>query len=199
MNGKLFEYGDIVRIRDTSRLAQALDCLVGVVTASNAVNNTTNIEYNIKMADGVTLIRVPNYLIWHAKHSDILATEKKYGITMREITEMPIRYNKICDASQYCCPGDADHDMYKAACDIMSKKTMEQPEPVKIVVNDPATIVFWKDGTKTVVKKAKGERFNSYNAFCAALAKKIFGNNSRVNAIVAKGTVQKKKKGAKKK
>lgn len=56
--------------------------------------------------------------------------------------------------------------------------------PVRIIYNNPATIVFWEDGTKTVVKKAKGEKFNKYYAFCAALAKKVYGNNSRVNRIV---------------
>ena len=70
-----------------------------------------------------------------------------------------------------------------------------------IIYNDPATIVFWKDGTKTVVKRAKGEKFNKYYAFCAALAKKAFGNNSQVNKIVASGVDQtaKKKTAAKKK
>lgn len=62
--------------------------------------------------------------------------------------------------------------------------------PKKIIYNNPATIVFWKDGTKTVVKKAPNEKFNTYHAFCAALAKKIFGNNSRVNAIVNSGEYQ---------
>ena len=57
----------------------------------------------------------------------------------------------------------------------------------KIIYNDPATIVFWKDGTKTVVKCAKGEKFNEYTAFCAALAKKVYGTNSRVTKIVKSG------------
>lgn len=62
--------------------------------------------------------------------------------------------------------------------------------PKKIIYNNPATIVFWKDGSKTVVKKAPHEKFNTYHAFCAALAKKVFGNNSRVNAIVKSGEYQ---------
>lgn len=65
--------------------------------------------------------------------------------------------------------------------------------PKRIIYNDPATIVFWSDGTKTVVKKAEGEAFNSYTAFCAALAKKMFGNNSIVNKIVKSGYYQKDK------
>lgn len=67
-------------------------------------------------------------------------------------------------------------------------------KPAHIIYNDPATIVFWKDGTKTVVKRMPKEKFNPYNAFCAALAKKVFGNNSRVCKIVNNGEDQTKKK-----
>ena len=59
-------------------------------------------------------------------------------------------------------------------------------KPVKIINNGPATIVFWKDGTKTVVMRSKDEVHNPYTAFCAALAKKIFLTNSEVNRIVKK-------------
>lgn len=62
--------------------------------------------------------------------------------------------------------------------------------PKRILYNDPATIIFWQDGTKTVVKRSPNEKFNKYNAFCAALAKKMYGCNSRVNKIVDSGIVQ---------
>ena len=65
--------------------------------------------------------------------------------------------------------------------------------PKRIIYNDPATIIFWADGTKTVVKRSEGEPFNKYHAFCAAFTKKFLGNNSRVNAIVNSGIEQKKK------
>lgn len=66
--------------------------------------------------------------------------------------------------------------------------------PKRIIYNDPATVVFWKDGTKTVVKRAPNEVSNHYTAFCAALAKKIFETNSHVNRIVKSGECVEKKK-----
>ena len=68
----------------------------------------------------------------------------------------------------------ADHAI--TACNIY--------EPEKIIVNGPATIVFWRDGTKTVVKCAKGESWDIYNAFTAALAIKVFGSNSKIKKIL---------------
>lgn len=46
----------------------------------------------------------------------------------------------------------------------------------KVVFNDPATIVFWKDGTKTVVK-AEGEPFDPEKGMAMACAKKLGFNN----------------------
>lgn len=46
------------------------------------------------------------------------------------------------------------------------------------------TTVAWDDGTATTVHLAKGEENDPYNAFCAALAKKLYGTNSAVKRIV---------------
>lgn len=46
------------------------------------------------------------------------------------------------------------------------------------------TIVLWKDGSKTIVRKMDGKEDSPYEAFTAALAKRIFGTNSKVCRIV---------------
>ena len=58
------------------------------------------------------------------------------------------------------------------------------PDIDRVVFNDPATIVFWEDGTKTVVKCAKDQTFERYAGFIAACAKKMFGSTSRAKAIM---------------
>lgn len=45
----------------------------------------------------------------------------------------------------------------------------------KVIFNDPATIVYWPDGTKTVVK-AEGEAFDPEKGLAMAIAKKSLGN-----------------------
>lgn len=52
--------------------------------------------------------------------------------------------------------------------------------------DDYYTDVLWEDGTVTVVKLRDGEDFDEYAAFCAALAKKVFGSTNAVNNIVKK-------------
>lgn len=46
---------------------------------------------------------------------------------------------------------------------------------VKVIFNEPATIVFWMDGTKTVVK-AHNEPFDKEKGLAMAVTKKFFGN-----------------------
>lgn len=48
------------------------------------------------------------------------------------------------------------------------------------------TDVLWEDGTVTVVKLKENEDFDEHTAFCAALAKKVFGSTNAVNTIVKK-------------
>lgn len=51
------------------------------------------------------------------------------------------------------------------------------PEVREIRYNGPATIVFWEDNTKTVVKVQPGEEhYDPDKAFAMAVCKKLFGN-----------------------
>lgn len=49
----------------------------------------------------------------------------------------------------------------------------------KVVFHDPATIVYWVDGTKTVVKAGKDDTFDPEKGLAMAFAKKALGNTGR--------------------
>ena len=50
------------------------------------------------------------------------------------------------------------------------------PEIKNVIFNDPATIVFWEDETKTVVKCQDGDEFDPEKGLAMAIAKKAYGN-----------------------
>lgn len=52
------------------------------------------------------------------------------------------------------------------------------PEIKNVIFNDPATIVFWDDGTKTVVKCQDGDKFDPEKGLAIAIVKKAYGNKS---------------------
>ena len=55
----------------------------------------------------------------------------------------------------------------------------KKPQIKKVIFNDPATIVFWEDGTKTVVKCQKNDTFDKMTGLAMAISKKYFGNEGR--------------------
>ena len=46
--------------------------------------------------------------------------------------------------------------------------------------------MHWDDGTITTVRCAKGTEFDEYTAFTAALAKRLYGNNSSIRRMIHK-------------
>lgn len=64
-----------------------------------------------------------------------------------------------------------------------------------VIFNNPATIVLWADGTKTVVK-AENEEFDPEKGLAMAIAKKALGNNYGYYDIFKKyvGKYEKKQK-----
>lgn len=52
-----------------------------------------------------------------------------------------------------------------------------------VIFNDPAIIVLWKDGTKTVVKCQENDTFSKETGLAMAICKKFFGNKSNYNDV----------------
>ena len=47
----------------------------------------------------------------------------------------------------------------------------------KVIFNKPATIVFWSDGTKTIVKCGENDIYDPEKGLAMAVAKKFLGTN----------------------
>lgn len=64
------------------------------------------------------------------------------------------------------------------------------PRIDNVIFNDPATIVFWSDGTKTVVKCQEGDTFDSEKGLAMAISKKALGNQGNFNEVFKKWCVE---------
>lgn len=77
----------------------------------------------------------------------------------------------------------------KATCDFirnyreMRRKSSNKNcfEPKKVIFNDPATIVIWNDGTKTIVKRREGEPDDKEKAIMYCILKKLCGNKATMD------------------
>ena len=86
---------------------------------------------------------------------------------------------------------------YKVHVSVDPFHQVDVPKPVdpfaikEVRFNGPATIVFWKDGTKTVVKANHGDTFDPEKGLAMAFAKKALGNKyeyyGKFQKLVKKG------------
>lgn len=72
------------------------------------------------------------------------------------------------------------------------KKIVELPK--RYIINQNATILFWKDGTKTIVKRCKDDEFNPRLAFLTAFFQKYCGmSKNKANKYLANLQVEETK------
>lgn len=56
--------------------------------------------------------------------------------------------------------------------------------PIDIIVNKPAVIVFFADGTKTIAKCHKKDKFSLETGISICLTKKLLGSNNLYHELV---------------
>lgn len=80
---------------------------------------------------------------------------------------------------------DAIHE-FKLKDNITDTFSNSSFEIKDIIFNDPATIVLWEDGTKTVVKCQPGDIYDKEMGLALCIAKKALGNKSNFNNVFKK-------------
>lgn len=63
----------------------------------------------------------------------------------------------------------------------------------KVIFNDPATIVLWSDGSKTVVKCGPEDTYDMEKGLAMAIVKKMAGNDNRFHKVFKQYPKKKKK------
>lgn len=86
-------------------------------------------------------------------------------------------YQELVRTGKYCLYRFTPHVQNP----LMEKSV--KPTIERVVFNDPATIVFWKDGTKTVVKCSKGDTFSKESGIAMCFMKKMHGNGNEYHKI----------------
>ena len=96
-------------------------------------------------------------------------------LKMKDDNTMKKQLNSIFgldSIERYC---DSDVTSTRIAYNNMYKNT--QMNLIKnVIFNDPATIILWNDGSKTVVKCGEGEVYDPEKGLAMAISKKVLGN-----------------------
>lgn len=72
---------------------------------------------------------------------------------------------------------DKKKEVKKPVDSFATKQSTNRRIKIKdVIFSDPATVVFWSDGTKTVVKTRGDEKYDKEKGLAMAIIKKITGN-----------------------
>ena len=124
----------------------------------------------------------------HNLHGKICTTaDNKKSTVIFEIME-------TCARQEYTVIWDEVRSLTEAATaiqtDVIRRFNLDNysgaPEIEKVVFNNPATIVLWKDGTKTVVKCQAGDEYSKETGLAMCIAKKCLGNEGNFNNVFRK-------------
>ena len=75
-------------------------------------------------------------------------------------------------------------DIYDRTITLSNKEKLFDKEQIKdVIFKNPATIVLWKDGTKTVVKCQDGDVYNPETGLAMCIIKKMCGNKGNYNDV----------------
>lgn len=80
-----------------------------------------------------------------------------------------------------------EHDIKRIKevwCKMFNNKILQLPFITKVLSSDPATIVFWKDGTKTVVKCQEGDTYDLEKGILYAIIRKVYGEGRNYTDIL---------------
>ena len=109
--------------------------------------------------------------------------DERYGFRPIEMTREPY--------SGPILTGELLENMFRASNRKAMAFKMENPErggpQIKnVIFNDPATVVYWADGTKTVVKCQEGDTYSKETGLALCIAKKYLGNKGNFNEVFKK-------------
>lgn len=182
---EVFQLGDRVRVNDIRYVYYGR---TGTIVQIEDISYNTEPIYTIALDGAWTLDNdvKPQQVRVNAKSLEKIPRKnaEEYNITMG--TRNAKSMKELIEVLKYA--NKLDGPIY--SLDMLNQLTggtdgMKKIDVKKIIFNGPKTIVFWTDGSKTIVSMSKDEaKFDPEAALCAAYTKKTFGTNSKIKRII---------------
>ena len=123
----------------------------------------------------------------------------EYPIDCIAIDHKPVYETLYADSTQYTFPcGHYETEMRIAIAEEMSKAVFDalyawgkaagyiddsdDPKPTKVIINDPATVVFFESGDKVVAKAKDGDEYDPLFGIMACVLRKVGRNRVTIDS-----------------
>ena len=114
---------------------------------------------------------------WVSSHKLVTHTHAELASILEQVKR---NYNlEVKDCLKTCLLDSSLYPYFKP-------NTTKLPEIKDVIFNEPATIIIWKDGTKTVVKCQEGECYDPEKGMAMAISKKALGNKGNYCEVFKK-------------
>lgn len=109
------------------------------------------------------------------KETELLELFAKTKMVKTDYNACSKRKDGLRAAACYVDESVIPKTLIDGSCDKTDISMVYPVEIEKVIFNDPATIIIWSDGTKTVVKCAN-EEFDKEKGLAMAICKRVLGN-----------------------
>lgn len=147
-------------------------------------------------------LKVGDTVIFNGGHSAIVMEIQAFGngrieYVLKDALEKAFHYSDV-DISRCACGGyrglsPKAEEIKRSYNEYTDYYKHDLPEIADVIFSGPATIVQWKDGTKTVVKCSEGENFDPEKGLVMAITKKALGNKGNYYETIKKWLENKEK------
>lgn len=186
-----YKVGDIVdhplynesMIVDISEFEKGYVDIVPLTGMSRGRTKLVSID-NIKQADSKLIISIDNY----NEMANTIENLKKENIKLKEdaVTIVHEKWNLKSENKHLRKEKtEMQERLYNT---LFGYNDYKLPEVKEVLYHKPATIIFWKDGTKTVVKTQNKEKYDKEKGFVMAYLKKILGNEGNYYEVIKRWT-----------
>jgi ribosomal protein L32 len=108
-------------------------------------------------------------------------------IKLKGEINMPIKKDSISDELYKIILGIEDiTPISSMLLTYLSDGQLSMPDIERVIFNNPATIVMWEDGTKTIVKCGEDDKYDQEKGLAMCICKKVYGNTGCYNDIFKK-------------
>ena len=128
------------------------------------------------------IIRDPGNL-WVSRHKLVTHTHAELASILEQVKR---KCNLEAKDRIRAAMVDSSLHAYKAYDRCLETNATKLPEIKDVIFNEPATIIIWKDGTKTVVKCQEGEGYDPEKGMAMAISKKALGNKGNYCEVFKK-------------
>ena len=145
------------------------------------VNFETFVKYRrIRMYGTINFVNIESLHYYRGSITNEVSEELYHSL--RDHIKMQQDSLKIAENSTFGLSADA-YRYWRTDAEVVKQALNDQfrgirVTPRKVIFNNPATIVLWSDGTKTVVKRQKGDRYNKEAGLAMCYVKKFCGDNT---------------------